>query len=60
MNDIASTGKAVIIISSDLPELIGMSDRIYALKEGEITGVVDKKDASEETVMEYMLGVKRG
>lgn len=61
MNQIAKTGKAVIIISSDLPELIGMSDRIYALNEGVITGVIEKEDASEETVMEYMLGVnKRG
>lgn len=61
MNEIADSGKAVIIISSDLPELLGMSDRIYALSEGEITGVIDKKDASEENVMKYMLGLnKRG
>ena len=38
-----------------------MSDRIYAINEGVITGVIEKEDASEETVMEYMLGVnKRG
>lgn len=38
INDLANQGKAVLIISSDMPELIGLSDRIYTMKDGEITG----------------------
>lgn len=57
MDEIAKLGKGVIMISSDLPELIGMSDRIYTLCEGEITGVIPREEANEENVMKYMLGL---
>ncbi len=57
MDEIAKLGKGVLVISSDLPELIGMSDRIYALCEGEITGVIQREQAKEENVMKYMLGL---
>ncbi|AMC94513.1 ABC transporter ATP-binding protein [Erysipelothrix larvae] len=58
MNEIARVGKGVIMISSDLPELIGMSDRVYALCEGRITGEIPRDQLTEETVMQHMLGVK--
>ena len=57
MDEIAKLGKGVIMISSDLPELIGMSDRIYTLCEGEITGIIPREEANEENVMKYMLGL---
>ena len=57
MDEIAKLGKGVIMISSDLPELIGMSDRIYTLCEGEVTGVIPREEANEENVMKYMLGL---
>lgn len=57
MDDIAKLGKGVIMISSDLPELIGMSDRIYTLCEGRITGVIPREQANEENVMKFMLGL---
>jgi len=50
----ADMGKAVIMVSSELPELLGMSDRIYTLFEGEITGMLDRDDADQEKLMKMM------
>ncbi len=54
INDLAAQGRAVLVISSELPELLGMCDRIYALSEGRITGEVDRADATQESLMQYM------
>lgn len=54
INDLAEKGKSIIMISSELPELMGMCDRIYTLCEGEITGDIAAKDATQETLMTYM------
>ena len=51
---LAAEGKGVIVISSELPELIGICDRIYAISEGAITGEVLRKDAKPELLMSYM------
>ncbi len=51
---LAEQGKGVIVISSELPELLGISDRIYTIFEGAITAVVDKADASQESLMRLM------
>lgn len=51
---LAAEGKGVIVISSELPELIGICDRIYAIAEGAITGEVLRKDAKPELLMSYM------
>lgn len=59
IEDMAQDGKAVIVISSDLPELIGISDRIYTISEGELTGEIPRDKATEEIVMESMLGLNR-
>jgi putative multiple sugar transport system ATP-binding protein len=58
INELAAQGKAVIVISSELPELIGICDRIYAISEGKLTGEVAKADASQETLMHYMTAGK--
>jgi putative multiple sugar transport system ATP-binding protein len=55
---LAAQGKAVLVISSELPELIGICDRIYAIAEGVITGEVAKKDFSPELLMQYMTKTK--
>jgi putative multiple sugar transport system ATP-binding protein len=55
---LADDGKGVIVISSELPELLGICDRIYALAEGRITGEVLKKDATPELLMKYMTAEK--
>jgi putative multiple sugar transport system ATP-binding protein len=54
INDLAAQGRAVLVISSELPELLGLCDRIYALSEGRITGEVNRADATQESLMQYM------
>lgn len=54
IHDAAAQGKSVLMISSELPELLGMCDRIYVMNEGRITGEVAKDEASQELLMKYM------
>ena len=49
--DLAKRGKSIIMISSEMPELLGMSDRIMVMCEGRITGILDGNDASQMEVM---------
>ena len=56
MRDMCAQGKAVIMISSELPEVLGMSDRILVMREGEIRGELDGKEATEEKIMKYAMG----
>lgn len=53
---LAGEGKAIIMISSELPEVLGMSDRVLVMHEGEMTGIVDRKDATSEMIMKYATG----
>lgn len=50
--DLAKQGKSIIMISSEMSELIGMSDRIMVMCDGKVTGFVDGKDATQENIME--------
>ncbi|WP_329417283.1 multiple monosaccharide ABC transporter ATP-binding protein [Streptomyces sp. NBC_01268] len=52
--DLAAQGKAVLVISSELPELLGLCDRIYTMAEGRITGEVARADATQESLMRLM------
>lgn len=54
INQLAAEGKGVLVISSELPEILGMCDRIYIMNEGRMTGEVLREDASQETLMKYM------
>jgi putative multiple sugar transport system ATP-binding protein len=58
MQELAARGKAVLVISSELPELLGICDRIYAIAEGRITGEVERKDFTPELLMKYMTMTK--
>ncbi|MCZ8512750.1 sugar ABC transporter ATP-binding protein [Paenibacillus filicis] len=49
--DLAKQGKSIIMISSEMPELLGMSDRIMVMSEGRLTGIVDGSTATEEEIM---------
>lgn len=49
--DLAKQGKSIIMISSEMPELIGMSDRIMVMCEGHLSGIIDGRDATEEKIM---------
>ncbi|GAB3278764.1 multiple monosaccharide ABC transporter ATP-binding protein [Kineosporia babensis] len=54
INQLAAEGKAILVISSELPELLGICDRIYALSAGRITGEVPREEATQELLMQYM------
>ncbi|MFG2062253.1 multiple monosaccharide ABC transporter ATP-binding protein [Micromonospora sp. NPDC048871] len=54
INRLVAEGKAVVMISSELPELLGMCDRIYTLSAGRITGVLPAAEATQEKLMELM------
>ena len=54
INRLAGEGKAIIVISSELPELLGICDRIYALSEGCITGEMPVDEATPEALLKLM------
>ena len=54
INKLAASGKGIIVISSELPELLGISDRVYAISEGRITGELPIEQASPESVLKLM------
>ena len=51
INDLAKAGKSVIVISSELPEVIGMSDRIYIMNQAKVVGEMKAEDATQENIM---------
>ena len=51
MNDLAKQGMTIIMISSELPEIINMSDRVYVMSEGVVTGCLDHSEVSQEAIM---------
>ena len=55
INELVAAGKSVIMISSELPEVLGMSDRIYVLNEGKIVGEFAREEASQEKIMACIL-----
>jgi putative multiple sugar transport system ATP-binding protein len=55
INELAARGKAVIVISSELPELLGLCDRIYTLSQGRLTGEFAQEDATQEALMRSMM-----
>ncbi len=59
INTLVAEGKSVIIISSELPEILGMSDRVYVMNEGKIVGELDIKDASQESIMKCIMQSNR-
>jgi putative multiple sugar transport system ATP-binding protein len=55
LNDLVAGGKSVIMVSSELPEALGMADRIYVMNEGEIKGVLTHEEATQEKIMHLAL-----
>ena len=55
MTDMVEEGKTVIMVSSELPELIGMCDRIYVMNQGRIKGCLEKEEFSQEAIMRYAM-----
>ncbi len=55
VNQLASEGKGIILISSELPEILGICDRIYVMSDGKIIGEMEAKEASQEKIMECIM-----
>ncbi|MDD4095986.1 MAG: sugar ABC transporter ATP-binding protein [Oscillospiraceae bacterium] len=60
MNTLAATGRGVVMISSDMQEILGMCDRIYVMYEGRIIGELSREDASQEVIMSMILTASKG
>jgi ribose transport system ATP-binding protein len=60
MDELAANGFGIILISSELPEVMGMSDRIAVFHEGRITGIVDARKTTQEEIMHYASGYVPG
>jgi len=56
MNDLAKSGRAIMMISSDLPEVIGLSDRIYVMYQGKIVAEFNHQNASQEQIVNFAIG----
>ncbi|MGL5380390.1 sugar ABC transporter ATP-binding protein [Clostridium sp.] len=57
LNELKAMGKAIIMISSDLPEVLGVSDRIIVMSEGRISGELSREKASQESIMKLAVGM---
>ena len=55
INRLASEGKGIVFISSELPEILGICDRIYVMRDGKIVGELPASEASQEKVMKYIM-----
>lgn len=51
MHELVKKGKSIIMISSEMPELLGMSDRVMVMCEGKVTGILDQSEADSVKVM---------
>ena len=58
INDLVAQGKSVVMISSEMPELLGMSDRIYVMNEGKFVGEFMQEEATQEKMMAAILKSK--
>lgn len=58
INDLVKNGKSVIVISSELPEVLGLSDRIYVMNEGKMICELDGKEATQEIIMSKIVAAK--
>ncbi|MCM1267233.1 MAG: ATP-binding cassette domain-containing protein [Bacteroidales bacterium] len=60
INDLVAAGKSVVMISSELPEVLGMSDRIYVMNEGRIAGELSAQEATQEKIMSIIVNSGKG
>ena len=55
LNEIKKEGRSIIMISSEMPEILGMSDRILVMHEGELKGELNREEATQEKIMSYIV-----
>ncbi|GAL78243.1 sugar ABC transporter ATP-binding protein [Algibacter lectus] len=58
INEVAKKGVGVVVISSDMPEIMGIADRILVMHEGTFYGELTKEEFSEENILRYSIGEK--
>ena len=56
MHELISEGVSIIMISSEVPEIIGMSDRILVIHKGKIAAELDSAEATQELILQYAIG----
>ncbi|HQY99904.1 MAG TPA: sugar ABC transporter ATP-binding protein [Propionicimonas sp.] len=59
MSTLAQQGKAIIMVSSEMPEVLGMSDRVVVMHEGRVSGILDRAEATQESIMQLATGRPR-
>jgi rhamnose transport system ATP-binding protein len=59
MSELAQQGLGIIMISSEMPEILGMSDRILVMCEGRVSGILERREATQEKLMEMAVGVNQ-
>ena len=57
MNNLAAQGMAIIMISSELPEVINMSDRVVVMREGRVSKILEREELSQEEIMRYAVNI---
>lgn len=55
MNELATNGYAIIMVSSEMPEVLGMADRVVVMRNGRVAGIMDNKDLTQEMILEHSL-----
>ena len=60
INNLVAEGKSVVMISSELPEILGMCDRIYIMNEGKMVGELGREEATQEVIMSHILKSSKG
>lgn len=56
INKFKSEGMSIIVVSSDIPEILGISDRIMVMHEGRVSGFLDRNNATQESIMTLAVG----
>jgi rhamnose transport system ATP-binding protein len=57
MNDLAAAGYAIVMVSSEMPEVLGMSDRIVVMREGRVAAVLETRGATQEQILAAAMAV---
>ena len=60
IGELAAQGTAILVISSELPEVISLSERIVVLREGRVAGELSRQEATEDSVLRLMAGLAAG
>lgn len=58
LNELKKSGKAIIMISSDMPEIVGICDRVIVMHEGMVTGELNREEANQENIMKLAVGIE--